>query len=1208
MNCQRLKSTVVMILMVGLAAAAPTHAQSSAAAEVRLHSNLVTWSVTQTGQVRAELLEADAVIGWGEVDAAAPGVVHIPLFVGGLPSGRPAVIRPGHRLVLTGPDGSLEIPAVPLLATDIDPVRHVAMLVSPPGAAHLVLRREDGTVAVDRNVVVGAAPISVDLSDTTVRPGDRGTMTWQDTDPATFVLPVGVFAATVRWDLNRVEGVDTAGNVLGIGVDDDAGRTKGGAQVEVLNEPSWAAGLALASPLATGDRVTLRRGDRLVPGAPGEVAVTLPPLSLEVDLSARQVRGTGPAGATLDLALRLPDGATVARPVQVDAAGRFAVTLAGGQLVPGTWVALDYRTTDEVTIRREGVAARLRVALDTVQARVEGNPGAVARVTLHHAGDGRDYDATREVDRSGQALLELPVDIEAGDTVRYSLDDGPAGQLVVPALTARADVGAQVIAGEAPAGSAVEVMSFGFGLPTAPVEAIADGTGHFSVTVPPAWGLVPGHNGLASVTVSGAQVARIWGAVQLEIDIGSQYVAGNPGGGREVALQVFDTAGLPKATGQVTISEGLLPFNNSAGQWGAALRGPDALPVPLAVGDRLVVDAGGTRAELVVPAVDIELDPPGDRVAGRTLPGAAVDIDVQRLVAGKRVARASWSGAAGPDGRFEHTFQDYDLRAGDTATGIVTTGEGHRIRRERTADWIYLRLDNGVVAGGVAPVVAIDASLIRDGTPIGHAAGTSDRRGTFSLRLQNEGGSRVLPQPGDVVTVDYPGRPPDDLLRIDVHAVSLEWDLGHDTVFGTALPGADVAMAFEKVEIGWLGSGTMATVAGADGRWSVDLFARTNIHLTPGMRLESVEILPSGHRIGRQRYIPLLDLQLDGPRISGRGDPLAKVEFALVNGSGSTLGQARGTSDDDGRFELALADTAGGPVRLDAGHQISVAIGAHARVVSVPPLDVRVTWAPKTLIEVQTTPGYPVDFWVRPGCRPGDGDDRQPGMMLRMDPSGHYNQVGRSAATPGTRTEFGVTPEPGWRFYRLPTRPLVLLELGEAQVSGCAPPLTAVAIALRDQAGVHRGQGAATADADGEYRLRLDDPAGQPVAVAEGDVATLTASGDKATVVAEALWLHRKPNGTLMGGGAPNRDLALLFQLPGGRRECQWRRTGSEGEFGYSVADLPLEADWSPVLAERVWAYMATANDHFVGIAAVPAPPSPVLPRPLYLPLCRLHR
>ncbi len=778
----------------------------------------------------------------------------------------------------------------------------------------------------------------------------------------------------------------------------------------------------------------------------------------------------------------------------------------------------------------------------------------------------------------------------------------------MPALTAHADVGAQVIAGEAPAGSDVEVVSFGFGILTPSVAATADASGRYRVSVPPDWGLVPGLNGVARIIVAGAEIVRLWGALQVEVEIGSHYVTGNPGGGREVGLQVFGAAGSPTSTAQVTMFDGFLPLQSSVGRWGAALRGPDALPVPLAVGDRLLVDADGTRAELVVPVLDIELDTTGNRVAGRTLPGAAVDIEVQRLVAGKWVARASGRGTVGPDGRFEHSFPDYDLRAGDTATVTVTTSAGHRIRRTRTADWMYLRLDNGVVAGGVAPAVAVDARLMRDGSPISRATGASDKRGAFSVVIRNDAGARVLPRPGDLVTVVYPGQPPGDGLRMAVHDVGLDWDLDHDTVFGSAIPYADVALAYEKVSSGgWARSAITATADGG-GRWSVDLFRQRNLDLVPGMRLEVMEILASGHRIGRQRYVPQLDLQLDGPGISGRGDPLAEVAITLLNASGAALGYARGVGGDDGRFELALADATGAPVRLEAGNEISVTIGAQVRMVPVPPLDVRIAWAPTTTYEVQTTPGYPVDIWLRSGCRPGDADDRQPGPTLRMDPSGRYSQVGRSAAPPGSRWEIGVTPEPGWRFYRLPTRPIVVLELGSAEVVGCAPPLTDVALALSSRSGASRGLGVATAEANGAYRLRLEDPAGQPVAVAEGDVATLTATGDEATVVAEALWLHRKPDGTLVGGGAPNRDLVLVFQLPGGRRVSQWRRTGSEGEFGYSMVDLPLEADWSPLLAERAWAYMATSNNHFVDIAAVPAPPSPVLPRPLYLPLCRLRR
>jgi hypothetical protein len=176
------------------------------------------------------------------------------------------------------------------------------------------------------------------------------------------------------------------------------------------------------------------------------------------------------------------------------------------------------------------------------------------------------------------------------------------------------------------------------------------------------------------------------------------------------------------------------------------------------------------------------------------------------------------------------------------------------------------------------------------------------------------------------------------------------------------------------------------------------------------------------------------------------------------------------------------------------------------------------------------------------------------------------------------------------------------LEHGEAEVMGCAPPQTDVAVAMRDRSGNLRGSGTTTTEAAGGYHLRLTDPSGAPITVATGDVAELTATGDQPVVRAEPLWLRREPDGTLTGGGAPDREIVLVFEFAGGRRASHSLRSGPEGEFRFTRADLPVEADWSPMLAERVRAFMATDNDHFIGVAGVAAP------RVLFLPLCQTRR
>ncbi len=260
---------IVLLAPIMIAAASPVVAQDVALPEVWLHSGFVSWSVRVPGTVRAELWREGVLVGSGQVESTTAGGVRVPLFVGGV-AGRTAVIRPGDRIVLSGPDGSFEVPAVPLLAADVEPANHQAVVMAPSGAARLVLRRDDGSAVLDRTVEVATEPLALDLAGADIRPGDRGELTWRDAALGSFVLSVGVFSTLLRWDLAQIDGVTTVGNVVGIGVDEADGRSKGGTDIEVLNTSTWTARLALTSPLVAGDRLVTRR-DRLVPGAPSNV-------------------------------------------------------------------------------------------------------------------------------------------------------------------------------------------------------------------------------------------------------------------------------------------------------------------------------------------------------------------------------------------------------------------------------------------------------------------------------------------------------------------------------------------------------------------------------------------------------------------------------------------------------------------------------------------------------------------------------------------------------------------------------------------------------------------------------------------------------------------------------------------------------------------------------------------------------------------------
>lgn len=1200
----------VVVVTLILALTSRVMAQESTQVIVRVYSNLVTLSASDGGTVRAELWRENTRLAVGQGDVRAGEEVHIPLFADGFP-GRPVIILPGHRLVLTGPMDTIEISQIPFLATDIDPKSRKAVVLAPAGEARLVLRRGDGANVVDRAMVIDTIPFGIDLADSMLKPGDMGELVWRDKtqSQASFVLPIGVFSALVRWDLNRIEGVDSAGNVLHLSVLDSNGVAKASATtVEVRDEPIWKAALASGSVLMSGDQLKIGRGDRLVPDLPDTETVTLPQLVLKSDLATGKITGEAPPLASVEITVRRPNAVIISHTVQVNADGQFAITLPAGQLIPGTWVAADYRATPEITIRREVIAARLQVALDTTLLSIDGQPGMTANVSLHHTADGRNHGATARVQSNGRAALQLPVDVEPGDTLQYYLDDGPVVHVNIPQLTTEVDALARTISGEAPAGTMVELSVVNVMPAPAPIVATADASGRYRVVVPPQWDLVPGSNGIARTTISGADVFRLWSHLRLEVEIGSPYVIGNPGVGDAVRLGLHDTVGKPFAEGNLRLgSDRLNPLSGFVAYWVGVLRDADGLPVPLATGDTLVVDADGVQASVVLPPLGFEINPDEDRIDGLTVQNATVDLNIEHQVAGRVVARESGRVLTGVNGQFEHEYSDFDLRAGDTVIATLTMPEGHRVRKRQQASWLYLRLDNGTLSGTLTPDTVVDAHIVRGTSIVGRANGITDNQGAFDLLFQDSEGNRVLPREGDLVDLDVPGQPPNTEFEIVVHDVDFDWDLDRSSVAGSTQASGEVALVYEMsyVRPGESGmtSGGLIVQPDASGRWSVDLRER-NIRLVPGARLEVIHIMPSGHRIGRQHYVPQFNFQIDGPRVHGRGDSFARMEIELLDASGSVLGRTSGNTSDEGVFDLVMTGATGNPISLQSGVHLRVTSDRHVNTVRIPSLEVMASWTPVTVWEVLTEPGQIVNVWQRPGCRPGEVDTSLPGMALTTDQSGRHIVTTRSQAAPGTRVEISVEPLQGWRFYRLLIRPLLVIQHGHAVATGCASSLSTVTITLRDDDANVLGQGTATTDADGRFSLGLESAVGDPVAVVEGSIADFVTSSESAEVEAESLWLYRKPDSALVGGGAPLRQLVLLFALRDGRRVNQVLRTKGEGEYAFSHNDLPLEADWSPNQAEGIWAFMATANDHFVGAVAVPEPIANDPGYPLYLPLC----
>jgi hypothetical protein len=336
--------------------------------------------------------------------------------------------------------------------------------------------------------------------------------------------------------------------------------------------------------------------------------------------------------------------------------------------------------------------------------------------------------------------------------------------------------------------------------------------------------------------------------------------------------------------------------------------------------------------------------------------------------------------------------------------------------------------------------------------------------------------------------------------------------------------------------------------------------------------------------------------------VFGRVDPLVPVELELRDAARTTLASAATTSDEAGAFASELRDAAGAPVEVETGQSVEARLEGVSNSAAVPLLEALATWTPTWSLEVRADAGTSVELWARPGCRPGEEPARMALLRVTTDATGQWRQPGRVAARPGSRHELAVSPQPGWRFYRLLARSLLVVTLGEAEVIGCAAPSSGLGVAHYDPVGAPRGAAAARVASDATFRARLEDPSGAAVTVQAGDVLRLAAGDETVDVHAEPLWARLEGNGTIQGGGSPDRELALVFHLPGGRVERRVLRTGPEGGFRLTPDELPLEADWSPHQAERIVAYMATTEDHVVGAVVEPAV-SPVIPRRIHLPM-----
>lgn len=212
---------------------------------------------------------------------------------------------------------------------------------------------------------------------------------------------------------------------------------------------------------AVGNPAVIMAGDTVEVSASPTVVIPVVPLSLNVNLAADQLTGTGPANALLDTYAG-PNG--MWRNPTVDATGAYTADYAGYyDIQPGDGVETDYWNdagSYGIWLSYNAPLVRVNATANIVDGYT--TPNKAVSLALKRGGSTlATASTTSDVDGFFSAFFTAAgsvVDILAGDIVDVTAS--PTNSITVPTLTANLNAATNVVSGTAPAGSTVRVWAF----------------------------------------------------------------------------------------------------------------------------------------------------------------------------------------------------------------------------------------------------------------------------------------------------------------------------------------------------------------------------------------------------------------------------------------------------------------------------------------------------------------------------------------------------------------------------------------------------------------------------------------------------------------------------------------------------------------------------------------------------------------------------
>lgn len=464
-------------------------------------------------------------------------------------------------------------------------------------------------------------------------------------------------------------------------------------------------------------------------------------------------------------------------------------------------------------------------------------------------------------------------------------------------------------------------------------------------------------------------------AGRLAITIGDHLIRGESWSNKALPDRALlrDAAGRAKGEADVRAS--------GDEDWEARLEDDEGEATPLRPGDRLWLETGGERQEVLrLPDLHLAFDRTADRLVLRP----ATEAEAARLRAIERkldtphlrlvldpeagpdapavtpasattftAATASTAttapGAAQPPtaaphepvGAGEFPLDPQTVEGGQAITlSLHSRAERWHLAWPRHVPYLRISLHPGDITGNLEPGAAITLSLRGPESRAGRGIARAGEDGGFTTWLFGEDGRRVKPHPGDTVVAD------DGVthLEVTVPEFAVAWDLAAGRLTGRGPAGA--ALDF-TVWNPWRPGETVTpkSTVGPDGAWS--LAPKQGLH--PATHYYITTHLPDGDQLYHCEQIPMLYLE---PGDGSGSDPRAAfVEVQTLWGlqaklelqrQGRVVAQAAGGGPWSGNLGLILRGPDGALAPVRTGDIVRATIGSQVLEAVVAPFTA--TW------------------------------------------------------------------------------------------------------------------------------------------------------------------------------------------------------------------------------------------------------------------------